>query len=396
MSIPTDFDWEQIHYKVATIVDLHTHPSLKVSLFHRALTTHLYASSRAFDPFSVRTNFDKLRKGGLDVLLSVVYAPEKGILQACRPLQYLRYLMPRAWKKIYGQSYFNVSMQMLDEIENEISRSTDTQTGIPLGRIAHSRTELEQILSGGKDRPIAFVHCIEGGHSLDGDEDNSEVRLKNLETLFQRGVAYMTLAHFYKNAIVHPCYPWPESMQKFGCFQEERDITKGLTKFGEQVVEKMVSMGMLIDVSHCTPPARARIFEIVGNRIPLLATHVGAYAINPDPYNLKDWEIRRIADSGGVVGVIFMNYWLMPHETKRGLNFITRTVEHFVQAGGIEHTGIGSDFDGFTDPPDDLKDASELPKLTQRLLIDGYKPDQIAKLLGGNALRALLDGWEKQ
>jgi membrane dipeptidase len=133
----------------------------------------------------------------------------------------------------------------------------------------------------------------------------------------------------------------------------------------------------------------------VGNRAPLLASHVGAFEINPDPYNLQDWEIKKIADSGGVVGVIFMNYWLMPHETGRGLNFITRTLDHIIKVGGIDHAGFGSDYDGFTDPPDDMKDASELPKLTQHLLAYGYTAEQIVKILGGNALRMLRQGWKK-
>jgi membrane dipeptidase len=241
----------------------------------------------------------------------------------------------------------------------------------------------------GDDRPIGVVHCVEGGHSLDGNLDN-------LQRLSDRGVAYMTLAHFFENEIVHPCFPWPESVQKFGCFQSDRDVSLGLKPFGEQVVEKMMELGMLIDVSHCTPPARARIYDIVGKRAPLMATHVGAYEINPSPYNLQDWEIKRIAEGGGVVGVIFMNYWLMPHETKRGINFVARTIDHFAKTGGIDHVSIGSDFDGFTDPPDDLKDASELPKLTQRLVAEGYSQEAIIKIWGANALRVLREGWGKQ
>jgi membrane dipeptidase len=153
---------------------------------------------------------------------------------------------------------------------------------------------------------------------------------------------------------------------------------------------------MLIDLSHCTPPARKKVYEIVGNRAPLMATHVGAYEINPSAYNLKDWEIKKIADGGGLVGVIFMNYWLMPHETHRGLNFIARTIDHFVKVGGIDHVGIGTDFDGFTDPPDDIKDASELPRLTQRLIAEGYKAEEIIKIWGGNGLRVLREGWGKK
>jgi len=381
-------NWEQIHYDDSIIVDLHAHPSLKVSLFHRVFTARFY-SSRAFDPFSVRTDFPKLKQGGLDVLLSVVYAPEKEIVEECRFLRMLRYLTPRTWKKVFARPYFDVTLQMLDEMEKAIGKARDPQTGRPLARMAHSVQELDAILDQGENRPVAVVHCVEGGHSLDGD-------LANLQCLFDQGVAYLTLAHFFENELVYPCFPWPETVQKFGCFRSDRNVALGLKPFGEQVVEKMVELGMLIDVTHCTPLARARIYDIVGTRAPLVATHIGAYEINPSLYNLKDWEIKRIADSGGIVGVIFMNYWLMPHETKRGLNFIARTLDHFVNVGGIDHVSIGTDFDGFTDPPDDLKDASELPRLTQRLVAEGYSQEAIVKVWGGNTLRVLREGWGKE
>jgi membrane dipeptidase len=381
-------DWEQIHFGGSTIVDLHIHPSLKVSLFHRLLTARLY-SSRAFDPFGVRADFPKLKEGGMDVFLSTIYAPEKGILEECKLLNLLRFFTPLVWKKVFRRPYFDVTMQMLDEMEKVVEKAEDPKTGRPLAKVVTSAPELDAVLAQGDDRPLALIHAVEGGHSLDGSLDN-------LQRLFDRGVAYLTLAHFFENEIVYPCYPWPESIQKLGCFQGERNVALGLKPFGEQVVEKMVDLGMLIDVAHCTPSARARIYDIVGSRAPLIASHVGAYEINPSPYNLKDWEIKRIADGGGIVGVIFMNYWLMPHETKRGLDFIARTLEHFVNVGGIDHVGIGTDFDGFTDPPDDLKDAAELPKLTQRLLAEDYSPEAIGKIWGDNALRVLRHGWGKR
>jgi len=381
-------DWKQIHYVDSTIVDLHAHPSLKASLFKRVLTSR-FRAGRCFAPLSVRTNFPKLKQGGLDVLLSTVYAPEKGIFEECRYLKMLRYLMPRTWKKVFSRTYFDVTMEMLDVMEEQVRKATDRKTGKPLARMAFSVRELDDILNQGDDRPIAVIHNIEGAHSLDGDLDN-------VQRLFDRGVAYLTLAHFYENKAVHPCFPYPESVQMLGCFQGGRNLALGLKEFGEQVVEKMVELGMILDIAHCTPPARRRIYDIVGHRLPLIASHVGAYEINPSPYNLPDWEIKKIADTGGVVGVILMNYWLMPHETKRGLNFVARTLQHFVNAGGIDHVAIGTDFDGFTDPPDDLKDASELPKLTQRLIAEGYSTEQIVKIWGGNALRALREGWGKK
>ena len=387
MEAKTVPQWEDIHFN-STLVDLHAHPSLNVSLFHRALTSRFYPSSRAFDPFSVRTDYDRLHKGGVDALLSVIYAPEKGILDECPPLRWMRYLMPKVWKKIYARPYFEVTLQMMDEIEREVEKARDPQTGQSLIRFAHSARELAGILKKDENRPIALVHCLEGGHCLDG-------RLENLDKLFQRGVAYMILAHFFKNELVHPCHPWPESIQKFNWFRGERNVSLGLLEFGKQVVERMVELGMLVDVCHSTPPARAQVYDIVGNRTPILASHVGTYEINPDPYNLQDWEIKRIADGGGLIGVIFMNSWLMPRESKRGINFIVRTIDHLVNMAGIDHVGIGSDFDGFTDPPDDLKDASQLPRLTQRLLASGYHAEDIQKILGGNALRVLMDGWKR-
>jgi membrane dipeptidase len=374
--------WKQIHYRDSTIVDLHTHPSLKVSLFKKTLTRG-HRAAKMFDPFSVRTDIPKLRKGGLDAMLSVIYAPEAQIAEDCKPLGILRYVMPSTWRKIFEQPYFDVANQMLDEMEKAVEDAG------PDLRMAHSVTELNAILEMGENRPIAVVHCIEGANSLSEDLDS-------VQHFFDRGVAYITLAHFYPNGVAYPCYPFPEPMQVGDCFQPDHDLTPGLTTLGEQVVEKMTDLGMLIDVSHCTPAARERVYDIVGNRAPLMATHVGAYEINPDPYNLKDWEIRKIADTGGIVGVIFMNYWLMPHETGRGINFITHTLRHFKNVGGIDHVGIGSDFDGFTDPPDDLKDASELPKLTQRLVAEGYTSEEIGKIWGGNALRVLREGWKKQ
>lgn len=181
------------------------------------------------------------------------------------------------------------------------------------------------------------------------------------------------------------------------------DLTLGLTSIGERVVEKMLELKVIIDVSHCTPAARARIYEIVDaqqKKFSVIATHVGAYEINPSPYNLENWEIEWIADRGGVIGVIFYNYWIMPHETKLGLNYISRTIEHIIKVGGVSSIAIGTDFDGFTDPPDEIVDASHLPRLTQRLMSEWqsstqrkYTDDTIEKISGGNVLEIFRNGW---
>lgn len=379
---------ETIH-RSATIVDLHAHASLKVSLFKRMLTAPFHAS-RNFDPFSVRTDFNKLKKGGVDVYLSTVYSPERGIFQECHFVKIMKYLMPLTWKKIYGRTYFEVTNDMLDEMETAVKKANNPDTGQPLAKVVYSVKQLDELLAqDAKIRPIAVIHNLEGAHSLDGNVDN-------LDFYFNRGVAYLTLAHFYSNEAANPCFPYPESVQKFGCYRGSRDVSLGLGKIGEKVVEKMVELGMIIDITHCTPPARSRVYDIVAGRAPIIASHIGAFEVNPSPYNLKDWEIKKIAEGGGVVAVIFMNYWLMPHETHRGLNFIARTINHIVNVGGINSSAIGSDFDGFTDPPDDLKDAAGLLNLTQRLVAENYSEDHIKKIWGGNALRVIRQGWGKK
>jgi microsomal dipeptidase-like Zn-dependent dipeptidase len=393
-SSPIDPDWRQVHYDDSTIVDLHAHPSLKISLFDRVFTAPLHADG-AFNPFSFRSNYGNLRQGGVDVLLSVIYPPEREVvLQEAPILKLLRYIRPRTWRMVFDGSYFDVANRMLDDLERAVAQAGDPATGRPQAQIAHSLAELEAILAQDNGRPIALIHCLEGAHCLNsGPGTTTQQLLANLEHFFRRGAAYLTLAHFFENDVVHPCFPWPEDIQKLGFFNSERDITLGLKPAGEQVVERMVELGMLIDLSHCTPPARARIYDIVGQRAPLLMTHVGAYSVNPDPYNPQDWELKRIAGTGGLVGVIFMPYWLAPYARKRGLNAIAQTLRHFVDVAGLDHVGVGTDFDGFTDPPDDLHDARHLGRLTQRLLAERFTPQQISQIWGGNALRVLRQGW---
>ena len=100
-------EWKRIHDE-ATIIDVHAHPSLATSLFNRMLTGR-FGVSRSFDPFSVRTDFTRLRDGCVDVLLSTIYAPERGIIEDCKILKLLRFVMPFKWKKVFGRSYFDVT-----------------------------------------------------------------------------------------------------------------------------------------------------------------------------------------------------------------------------------------------------------------------------------------------
>lgn len=389
MTVQPPPDWKRIH-REATLVDLHVHPSMKQQLFNRRLGVRYFAV-RTVNLFGVQSSFPRMRTGQYDVFLSNLHVPEKGLQRDFPIINIFRVLRPDLWRKLFSAPPFRATIKILEEMEAEVARW-------PQVKMAHSPAELEAILAQPEaTRPIAAIHAVEGAHSLGGDETSDDGVLRNLEELHRRGVACLTLAHFYKNKVVHPCYPFPENFANLAKDPDLwRDLTQGLTPLGVRVVQRMIELGMLIDLSHCTPAARRQIYDLCdasGRRVPLLATHVGVYEINPSPYNLEDWEIKRIARDGGVVGVIFMNYWLMPHETGQGLNFVARTIAHLVNVGGEDAVGIGSDFDGFADPPDDLHDASQLSRLTQRLLSDGHSETRVKKILGGNGLRALREGW---
>ena len=179
------------------------------------------------------------------------------------------------------------------------------------------------------------------------------------------------------------------------------DMNEGLSAIGIKIVERMIELGVLIDIAHCTPKARAQIYEIVGDRNHcLLASHTGAFEINRDPYNLEDWELKWFAEHECVIGIIFMNYWLSPIDTPLGLKYIEQTIDHISNVAGSDIIGLGTDFDGFTDPPDEIVDMSQVPRLTRYLhcFMDGigsrkYKDEEIKNILGGNALRLLTNGW---
>ena len=267
---------------------------------------------------------------------------------------------------------------------------------------------------------MGVIHSVEGAHSLHGIECGKEIAdfdklslrhenevLNNLQTLYDRGVAYLTLAHFYPNACIEsPVFPYPEyglRLSRWKGLLDKWDHTKGLTPTGEAVVERMLELGMLIDITHMTPPARARVYQLVEHHNKgecLLASHTGSYSINPDPYALQDWELSWMGNHGCVIGVIFMNYWLSPVDTKMGIKYIMQTIDRITQFGGVKTAAIGSDFDGMTDPPDELTDMSHMPRLTRELASawrspdnPKYSEDDIQKILGGNALRLLRSGW---
>lgn len=413
-------DWKKLHFQQAVVADLHAHPALKAMFLQWYMSLRrLNIIRSAFFPISIRTNFDRLYMGGVDLLFSSSYAPERQILDdfalvnigelKIGRLRHLR-LIPflwLMWHRIFGQSYYDVTQYSFGELNKRLTvyNRTKARDARPI-QLVKSVNELEAILAGEKPkRPIAVINSVEGAHCLEGKTGSDSEILENLEKFFHDGVAYLTLGHFYPNKVVNPTFPYPEFiLNQIPLSRREaiwRDLSLGLTPLGVKVVEKMLELGMIVDVSHCTPTARQQVYDIAGNMMHrVMASHVGVNALKPSPYNLEDWEIKWMADHGGVVGVIFMNDWLNSHTEKMGLDNVSRTIQHLIGVGGDDVVAIGTDFDGFTDPPDDLIDSAEMPRLTQRLMSEytgigkrRYSDETVMKILGGNVLRIIREGW---
>ena len=408
-------NWQDLH-KNSTVVDLHNHAVLKRFLLDRDLSkskTKFLAGlfKRAFWPLSQRSTFPLIEQGGVDIVLATCYIPEREWLEDQSLVKWALALAPEVRRRVFDPFYFDATVNMMDDMEKQITEYNKKidRSQNKLVCMVKNNQELSQCLEGDH---IAMIHSIEGGHSLQGldCETSSDMKVKEAEILqhldyfADRGVAYLTHAHFYPNLVAHPVFPYPNygiKRSNWKYLMGAWDMNVGLSLIGKKVVERMCDLKMIIDIAHCTPKARAEVYDIVGDRQNrVISSHTGVFEINPDPYNLQDWELQWFATHGGVLGIIFMNYWISPVDTPLGIKYIERTLEHAMRVGGSDIVGIGTDFDGFTDPPDEITDMAEIPRITKYLKCltskggeQKYSDEIISKFLGGNALRVLREGW---
>ncbi len=169
-----------------------------------------------------------------------------------------------------------------------------------------------------------------------------------------------------------------------GQYPDQSPSAGGLTELGQAVIRDMNDLGIIIDVSHMNEKTFWDTLAI--SKAPVIASHSSAYALCPHIRNLKDDQIRAIADTGGVVQVNFHRPFLSADPSLATLDTVVAHIDHIVKVGGIDAVGLGSDFDG-ADMPAELSDASKLPDLTRALLQHGYHDDQIVKILGENSAR---------
>jgi membrane dipeptidase len=327
------------------------------------------------------TDFSRLKEGGVDVQVFSVFCDER-----------------------YGKgTAFNYAIREIDSLEQIANRNPNKIT------IVHTPKQLRQTIRSGK---IAALTGVEGGHMI---EDN----LHYLDTFFNRGVRYMTLT--WNNST-----SWASSAA-----DESQDKTplgsKGLTAFGKQVVQRMNKMGMMIDVSHV---GEQTFWDVINTTDePIIASHSAVYNLCPHSRNLKDAQIKAIRKNGGVIFVNFYSGFIDSNYTRRKIQFLQKhkpesdsltqlgwsrgdredwlfikyaneanefrptldqLIDHFdyiIDLIGINHVGLGSDFDGIESTPKGIDGVQDLPKITQALLERGYTKKDVRKILGGNFIR---------
>ena len=379
-------------------VDLHTHPHLKSYMFSRSMNKKKFLSrlfKYTFWPFSHRVSLSNLEHH-MDVSLATTYVLEREWLDDVPLIKFLSKLSPRFRQKILDPTYFQVTLDMMQHLEDSVKE----YEGVSIARNKH------HLVSKVNYGDSCVVHSVEGAHSLIGDGgpgDQKEI-ISNLRQLWEMGCAYLTLAHFYPNPAVESCvFPYPEPEKKniknFHNLAANWEESGGLTQTGVEIVEVMLELGMIIDVTHMTLEGRKEVYDIVDAHDidhAVMASHVGASEVHRLSYNLQDWELKWMADRGCCAGIIFMNYWLTPHHHKgNGLKYIEQTLNHVVNVAGADVPAIGSDFDGFTDPPDELTTVDDFPLVAKHLLDMGYDEITMKNFIGGNAMNLLTNGWGK-
>jgi len=177
---------------------------------------------------------------------------------------------------------------------------------------------------------------------------------------------------------------WNNSTSWAVSAKDTRTWTDGLTEFGKQVIKKLDSLGVIVDVSHVGIKTIQDILLVTKNTI--VATHSGARSIRNHYRNLYDWQIKDIANSGGVIGVVFYP-WFLNGSANASIADVIAHIDHIVNLVGIDYVSIGSDFDGIEVTPSGLEDVTRFPDLTLALIQHGYSESDLEKILGGNFKR---------
>lgn len=385
-------------------IDTHCHPALKHFLFGHSPLKKGHATEDS-NYTNIQVTVPAMKKGGLDAVLAAHYLPEKQIkddwklADAVKPV---KKFVEKYSDKIEREDAFAQTLAMMDEFEALFEKADEAA-------VAHNVAEMEALLQQGKK---VFVHTIEGAHhlgrGLSPDQYKTHIRL-----LAEKGVAMLTLLHFFPNDVTTPTEGLPPGQKKLVGMQYVSQPSP-LTNAGRSIVEALLDSRIVVDLTHTNHEARQEIFALNEQRgpKPLVFSHTGVRALFKDkehPHfsliNPDDDELLQIKRCNGLVGIVFMNYFLVGKEEhpgskhdKRGLDYVLATIKHIATVtGSFDHIAIGTDFDGMSDPPDDLYAYDQFGELSDQLY--GHKAylgatdEDIEKMKGGNILRVLRDVW---
>ena len=266
--------------------------------------------------------------------------------------------------KINHKSSFDYCVEMLANFHQELA--------LNLNRITLCRNYDELMMAQNHDKIGAFL-AIEEGDALEGDLDK-------LRFFKEQGVSLVTLTWNYENDLGYPNHEW-------------RDQDKGLKPKGIEVVEAMNAFGMLIDVSHLSDGGFEDVLK--HSKQPFIASHSNSRVMTNHPRNLSDDMLKKLANAGGLTGINFFNNFLVNGELQDKLEFSTitdmvRHIKHIKNVAGVEVLGLGSDFDGIPNPVE-ITDASEMFRLSDALLQEGFSYDEVEKIFYKNGLRIIKD-----
>ena len=212
----------------------------------------------------------------------------------------------------------------------------------------------------------AFFIGIENGYAIGKD-------IRNVKKYKDMGVQYMTLSHSYDNDICNSS-------------SNTADASKGLTPFGRKVVKEMNKVGMMIDVSHVSEGTFWDVMKL--SKDPVFASHSSVRALCDHDRNLTDDQLRALAKNGGVIQICIYGGYLNENEKEASVDDVVRHIDHAVKVAGIDHVGIGSDFDGGGGVLG-CKGDNDMINITVKLIEKGYSEEDIRKIWGGNFFRVM-------
>ncbi len=261
-------------------------------------------------------------------------------------------VLAQAWPPRTWGSYLQRALYQIDKFDKLVERANGRL--LPLRNQKDLATLLQRRTNG--EKVVGGLLGLEGAHALEGE-------FTSVDRLYDAGLRMLGLTHFIDNEVAGSAHGISET---------------GLSEFGREVVENAQRLGIIIDVAHASPQTIRDVLDIT--TAPIVVSHGGVRATCDTPRNLSDTQISGIAGTGGVIGVGLFE----TATCGTSLQASVAAMRHIADLVGVDHVGLGSDFNGGVTTP---IDTADLPQLTQALLDADFSEDEIALIMGGNAIR---------